>query len=179
MNLRPSCSPATPKRLRAGGGGADKSDKVQLLLGQLRPWAVGWGGRGGLESGRCILSQETGNIRPQALTQTGPGLNSRTEPVICPCDAKAPLRHPAPSPSSPWEEPPPRGAWQSWPRSANAFRRQAAARGGLPTARRRRRKSVGSGPGGSFLSLTWGYRALGCAPFRAPRACPSPLESWE
>lgn len=122
-----------------------------------------WGGegRGGLESRRRILSQETGNIRPQALTQTGPGLNSRTQPVICPCDAKAPLRHPAPSPSSPWEEPPPPGAWQSWPRSANAFRRQAAARGGLPTARRRRRKSVGSGPSGSLLSSMWGNGGWG------------------
>lgn len=46
MNLRPSCSPATPERLRAWGGGVDKSDKVQLLLGQLRPWAAGWGGEG-------------------------------------------------------------------------------------------------------------------------------------
>ena len=65
MNLRPSCSPATPKRLRAGGGGADKSDKVQLLLGQLRPWAVGWGGEGLRVGGvSCLKRQEISGHRP-------------------------------------------------------------------------------------------------------------------
>lgn len=108
-------------------------------------------------SGRCMLSQgDRRNIRPRALTQTGPGLNSRTEPVICLMVQKLPHQHPPPVPCGRSRHPEAPGRAG---RSANAFRRQAAAEAGLPTARRRQRKSMSQLRARRVppLSSTWGY----------------------